>query len=143
VLALLSGDGGSEEDAERGRHELEHAATLQLDVLGVALVHAVAVGAQTLTGATGALPGEGVARARHVDPRGGGGVAEQGGLWRADKETINFLITVDKVEEIILIDTFNNPVKVNRIELLKKLEDTYLAVMEEWYNEWKVLESKR
>jgi hypothetical protein len=70
-------------------------------------------------------------------------VAEQGGLWRADKETINFLITVDKVEEIILIDTFNNPVKVNRIELLKKLEHTYLAVMEEWYNEWKVLESKR
>jgi hypothetical protein len=70
-------------------------------------------------------------------------IADQGGLWKADKETINFLITVDKVEEIILIDTFNNPVKVNRIELLTKLEDTYLTVMEEWYTEWKELETKR
>lgn len=69
-------------------------------------------------------------------------VAEQGGLWRADKETIAFLSTFLS-EEVVLIDTFDNPVKVNSRELLGKLLDTYNNVMNEWYNEWKELESKR
>jgi hypothetical protein len=70
-------------------------------------------------------------------------VAEQGGLWRADQETITFLSAAANLEEIVLIDTFNNPVKVNRIELLSKLEHTYVTVMEEWHTEWKELENKR
>ena len=70
-------------------------------------------------------------------------VAEQGGLWKADQQTITFLAAVVKLEEVVLIDTFGNPVKVNRIELLSKLEHTYLNVMNEWHNEWKELETKR
>lgn len=69
-------------------------------------------------------------------------VAEQGGLWRADKETISFLSTFLS-DEVVLIDTFDNPVKVNSRELLAKLLETYSNVMIEWYNEWKELESKR
>jgi len=34
-------------------------------------------------------------------------VAEQGGLWRADKETISFL-TAFLNEEVVLMDTFDN-----------------------------------
>jgi hemerythrin superfamily protein len=69
-------------------------------------------------------------------------VADQLGLWRANIETINFLnASID--EYVILIDTFNNPVKVNRIDLLHKLNDTYKTTMEEWYNEWIELEKKR
>jgi hypothetical protein len=69
-------------------------------------------------------------------------VADQSGLWRANLETINFLNSSTD-EQVILIDTFNNPVKVNRISLLYKLADTYKNVMEEWYNEWAELEKKR
>lgn len=70
-------------------------------------------------------------------------IAEQGGLWKADKETIAFLKSWQVTDEIVLIDTFNNPVKVDRISLLIKLQDTYQSVMNEWYDEWKELESKR
>jgi hypothetical protein len=69
-------------------------------------------------------------------------LADQGGLWRANLETINFL-RATKTKEIILIDTFENPVKVNRIELLEKLTELYHSVMNEWHNEYKELENKR
>ena len=69
-------------------------------------------------------------------------VAEQGGLWKADKETISFL-TAFLNEEVVLIDTFDNPVKVNRQDLKDKLCETYYRVMNEWHTEWKELESKR
>ena len=72
-------------------------------------------------------------------------VAEQGGLWRADKETIAFLTVMihDYDDRVVLIDTIDNPVLVERSELLTKLKDVYNNVMAEWYNEWKDLESKR
>jgi hypothetical protein len=72
-------------------------------------------------------------------------VAEQGGLWRADQETISFLSIMinDYDDRVVLMDTFQNPVLVDRSELLTKLKDVYRSVMAEWYNEWKDLESKR
>ena len=72
-------------------------------------------------------------------------VAEQGGLWKADKETIAFLTIMsnDWDDKVILMDTFDNPVLVDRSELLSKLKQVYNGVMLEWYNEWKELESNR
>jgi hypothetical protein len=72
-------------------------------------------------------------------------VAEQGGLWRADKETIAFLsiIANDWDDRVVMIDTFQNPVLVDRTELLSKLKQVYHSVMSDWYNEWKELEGKR
>lgn len=69
-------------------------------------------------------------------------VAEQGGLWKADLETLTALTSYKK-PEMILIDTFGNPVKVNREQLISVLGKTYDTVMEEWHNEWKELETKR
>jgi hypothetical protein len=69
-------------------------------------------------------------------------VADQTGLWRANLETLNFL-NASSDEWVILIDTFNNPVRVNRVELLEKLNGTYKTVMESWYKEWIELEKKR
>jgi hypothetical protein len=69
-------------------------------------------------------------------------VAEQNGLWRANLETINFLNST-KDKEVVLIDNFNNPVKVDRKALLVKLQDTYKSVMNDWYNEWTELENNR
>jgi hypothetical protein len=69
----------------------------------------------------------------------------QGGLWKADQETISFLTVMinDYDDRVVIMDTFQNPVLVDRSELLTKLKDVYNSVMAEWYNEWKELESKR
>lgn len=69
-------------------------------------------------------------------------VAEQGGLWKADAQTISLLNSFDH-KQIVLIDTFNNPVQVFRQDLLTKLQSVYDEVMIDWYNEWKELENKR
>ncbi len=69
-------------------------------------------------------------------------VADQNGLWKADLPTITFLQS-SKNKELVLIDTFKNPVKVDRKKLLEVLTKQYHNTMEEWYNEWKILESKR
>lgn len=69
-------------------------------------------------------------------------VADQSGLWKADLETINFL-NASTSEWVILIDTFKNPVRVNRSALLEKLSETYTTVMEQWYKEWSDLEKTR
>jgi hypothetical protein len=69
-------------------------------------------------------------------------VAEQGGLWKADSNTIMVLQSFDE-EKIILIDTHNNPVEVDRVALLNKLKSVYHENMTEYYKEWKQLETKR
>lgn len=69
-------------------------------------------------------------------------IAEQGGLWKANLETINFL-NASQTEKVILVDTFENPVEVNRKDLLTKLTETYESVMREWLTEWSELEKKR
>jgi hypothetical protein len=70
-------------------------------------------------------------------------VAEQGGLWRVDQQTISFLNALNDDNFVILMDTFDNPVHVDREKLLTVLKDTYNTVMIEWYKEWKELEKKR
>lgn len=69
-------------------------------------------------------------------------VAEQGGLWKATPELISFLNSMDD-NFIILIDNFNNPVQVNRDQLLSIIKDTYQKVMLDWYKEWKEIETNR
>ena len=69
-------------------------------------------------------------------------VADQGGLFRADAATIGFLNSFTQYH-IVVIDTFENPVKVVRQELLYKLQDIYVEVMDAWQSEWQELEGKR
>jgi hypothetical protein len=69
-------------------------------------------------------------------------VADQGGLWKADQQTISFLASSVRIN-LVIIDTFGNPVKVNRQQLLDVLESAYVNVMKEWHKEWQELESKR
>lgn len=69
-------------------------------------------------------------------------VVDQGGLWKADAATINILNSFS-TKKIVLVDTFNNPVEVDRKELLNKLKSVYNDTMQEWYKEWKELEGKR
>lgn len=69
-------------------------------------------------------------------------IAEQGGLWKATPELIGFLASsIGKT--IILIDTFETPVMVDREALHDTLKNAYDTAMRQWYNEWKELEGKR
>jgi hypothetical protein len=70
-------------------------------------------------------------------------VASQGGLWKADQQTISFLSAMNNDNFTVMIDTFNNPVHVNRDQLLELLQTTYNTVMLEWHKEWTELEGKR
>ena len=69
-------------------------------------------------------------------------VAEQGGLWKANAETILLLNSFTSTN-LVLVDTFNSPVKVDRQQLLEKLQQIYETTTEQWYTEWQLLESKR
>lgn len=69
-------------------------------------------------------------------------IADQGGLWKATPEMIGFLASSTD-EHVILIDTFENPVMVNRISLHDVLHKAYSDTMNLWYSEWKEIESKR
>lgn len=69
-------------------------------------------------------------------------VADQGGLWTASPTLLTFLATTTS-NSLVVMDNFDNPVKVNRVELLSKLTDTYNSVMNEWHQEWTELEKKR
>lgn len=69
-------------------------------------------------------------------------VADQGGLWKATPELIGFLASsTDDI--IVLVDTFENPVLVNRITLHDVLYKAYNDTMQLWFSEWKELEGKR
>ena len=69
-------------------------------------------------------------------------VADQGGLWKATPELLGFLASsTDDI--VVLIDTFENPVLVNRIALHDVLYKTYNDTMQLWFSEWKELEGKR
>ena len=69
-------------------------------------------------------------------------IAEQGGLWRADAQTISFLNSFTS-KKVVLLDTFDNPVEVDRKALLNTLTEVNETVMKEWYNEWQELETQR
>jgi hypothetical protein len=69
-------------------------------------------------------------------------IAEQGGLWKATPELISFLNSMND-NFIVLIDNFNNPVQVNREQLLTVVKETYQRVMLDWYKEWKEIETVR
>lgn len=69
-------------------------------------------------------------------------VAEQKGLWLADMATITFLQTFDS-EKVILLDTHNRPVEVDRLSLLDKLKSVYQQNMVLYYEEFKEIETKR
>ena len=69
-------------------------------------------------------------------------VAEQGGLWKADVETIGFLNSFTS-ENIVMIDTFGTPIYVDRNLLLSSLQGKYHSVMHDWLTEYASIANMR
>lgn len=68
--------------------------------------------------------------------------ADQGGLWEATPELIGF-VSSSKESYLVILDRHENPVQVDRLEFLEKLESTYQGVMISWLTEWQELQGKR
>lgn len=69
-------------------------------------------------------------------------VADQGGLWTASPDLIAFLSSTQDIT-IVLLDSYNNPIKVDTTKLLIKLKETYRIAMEQWHDEFSTLEKTR
>lgn len=64
------------------------------------------------------------------------------GLFMLTPELFSLLYVFDQ-EEIIIKDSYNNPIKINRTEFTKKAKQKYNEVMNEWYTEFENLKHIR
>ena len=68
--------------------------------------------------------------------------ADQGGLWKATPEFLSFLSS-PTLNETVILDLYDNPIKVDK-ELLKiTAHKIYNDVMTEWHEEWEKLRKQR
>lgn len=67
-------------------------------------------------------------------------VAYSGGMFKVDQTLITFLSTT---QADIIVDIYDNPVKVNRAELLELVTTTYNTVMSKWLEEYTTLSKSR
>lgn len=69
-------------------------------------------------------------------------ITYSGGLWEVTPELIAFVSALED-DEVILQDSYDNPIKVNRKEILELLKTKYNTVMLEWYTEHQALSKLR
>lgn len=68
--------------------------------------------------------------------------AHSEGMWRAGPELINILSNMQGLE-LVLLDIYDTPVKVNRIELLEKTKQVWQEQLNAWLVEHAELQGKR
>jgi hypothetical protein len=61
-------------------------------------------------------------------------VVSQNGIWKADLQTISFLAAWS-ADTLVMIDLYENIVKVDRVLLLNTLKDLHYQVMSDWHAE--------
>lgn len=69
--------------------------------------------------------------------------AHAGGMWRAGPELNNMIFTCGRMGEIVLIDLYENPVKVDSKELLALSQERWNEQMNAWLVEYEELNKKR
>ena len=67
----------------------------------------------------------------------------QGGSWRITPEFIGFLSVENLGEKIIIIDMYENPVLVDRNQLLTESTKLYADVMSEWLKDSEQINRQR
>jgi hypothetical protein len=64
------------------------------------------------------------------------------GLFKLTPELLAFVATWNS-EELYLEDTYENPIKVDRVEFLERAQQHYQAVMNEWHQQYNELRRLR
>ena len=65
-----------------------------------------------------------------------------GGMWRAGPELINLLTNRSEID-IVLLDLYETPVRVNAPQLLREVEQRWQEQMNAWLVEYKQLNQNR
>lgn len=66
-----------------------------------------------------------------------------GGLWKACPELLNILNCIPFNQEVVLIDEYGNPCKVNRDDLFAEAYKRWQEQMNGWYHEYSEMQQKR
>ena len=69
-------------------------------------------------------------------------VTHNGGLFKSSPELICFL-TIWSEDTLFVPDVYNNPIRVDRSELLMECKAAYQAAMNAWYCEYEELKKQR
>jgi hypothetical protein len=68
--------------------------------------------------------------------------AHAGGMWRADPNTIVYLQLCD-LQEVVLLDLYENPIKVNVHSLMTEMRQRWQEQMNAWLVEYEALSKNR
>ena len=68
--------------------------------------------------------------------------AHAGGMFRSAPETITFLSLYNN-EDIVIVDLYDNPVKVNAADLKDEMQKRWREQMNAWLVEWAELQKQR
>jgi hypothetical protein len=68
--------------------------------------------------------------------------AHAGGMWKADPNMIIYLQLCD-LEEVVLIDLYENPVKVNVYNLMTEMRQRWQEQLNAWLVEYEALSKNR
>ena len=68
--------------------------------------------------------------------------AHGGGMWRADPNTIIYL-QLCNLDEVVLLDLYENPVKINVYNLMTEMQQRWQEQMTAWLVEYDQLSKNR
>ena len=69
--------------------------------------------------------------------------AHAGGMWRAGPDLHAMIFTCGRIGEIVLLDLYENPVKVDSTELMKLSQERWNEQMNAWLVEYEALSNQR
>ena len=69
--------------------------------------------------------------------------AHTGGMWRAGPELQCVLLSCAQDKDVVLLDLYETPVRVNVPELFAKAHERWQEQMNAWQVEWEKLNQKR
>jgi len=69
--------------------------------------------------------------------------AYRGGMWQAGPELNSTIFTCGRTGEVVLLDLYENPVKIDTVELMKLSQERYNEQMNAWLIEYEELNKQR
>jgi hypothetical protein len=69
--------------------------------------------------------------------------AYRGGMWQAGPELHSTIFTCGRIGEVVLLDLYENPVKVDTTELMQLSQERYNEQMNAWLVEYEQLNKNR
>ena len=69
--------------------------------------------------------------------------AHAGGMWRAGPELQSTIFTCGRIGEVVLLDLYETPVKVDTVELMALSQQRWQEQMNAWFEEYEELNRNR